>query len=251
MSILQTLQRRLMALGFPLPKFGADGSAGAETVTAVNAALDELEVLRGPAPADEARPFYVGAARKLTSADFARIAAASGIEEAKIRAVAELEAAGSGFHSSGALVCLYEPHIAWRYSAGAVRAALAKEGLAYEKWKAGGYPRSSLARIDRCAEIAGAEVACLATSWGLGQIMGFNHQACGFSSALVMVKAFAESEGNQVEGMIRFIRSNAKMLAALQKADWAGFAALYNGAGYKTNKYDTKLAAAYARYKKG
>ncbi|MDX1070533.1 N-acetylmuramoyl-L-alanine amidase [Sinorhizobium medicae] len=48
---VQSLQRRLIALGFPLPEFGADGDPGGETIAGVNAALDEIEKLRGwPSP---------------------------------------------------------------------------------------------------------------------------------------------------------------------------------------------------------
>ncbi|MQV88440.1 N-acetylmuramoyl-L-alanine amidase [Sinorhizobium medicae] len=48
---VQSLQWRLIALGFPLPEFGADGDPGGETIAAVNAALDEIEKLRGwPSP---------------------------------------------------------------------------------------------------------------------------------------------------------------------------------------------------------
>ncbi|MDX0470271.1 N-acetylmuramoyl-L-alanine amidase [Sinorhizobium meliloti] len=48
---VRSLQRRLIALGFPLPEFGADGDPGGETIAAVNAALDEIEKLRGwPSP---------------------------------------------------------------------------------------------------------------------------------------------------------------------------------------------------------
>ncbi|WP_107342002.1 N-acetylmuramoyl-L-alanine amidase, partial [Agrobacterium pusense] len=48
------IQRRLISLGFPLPRFGADGDPGGETLTAMNGALDELVTLRGgskPPPA--------------------------------------------------------------------------------------------------------------------------------------------------------------------------------------------------------
>ncbi|MFQ6186366.1 N-acetylmuramoyl-L-alanine amidase [Sinorhizobium meliloti] len=44
---VQSLQRRLISLGFPLPKYGMDGDPGSETVAAMNAALDELESRRG------------------------------------------------------------------------------------------------------------------------------------------------------------------------------------------------------------
>ncbi|EUB95869.1 N-acetylmuramoyl-L-alanine amidase family 2 [Rhizobium sp. CF080] len=47
---VQALQRRLIALGYPLPHFGADGDFGSESVTAVNKALDELATLRGVKP---------------------------------------------------------------------------------------------------------------------------------------------------------------------------------------------------------
>jgi hypothetical protein len=50
-TTVQSLQRRLIALGFPLPKYGADGDPGGETIAAVNAALDEIEKLRGVKPA--------------------------------------------------------------------------------------------------------------------------------------------------------------------------------------------------------
>lgn len=50
-TTVQALQRRLMALGFPLPKFGADGDFGNESIEAVHRALDELVTLRGVASA--------------------------------------------------------------------------------------------------------------------------------------------------------------------------------------------------------
>jgi hypothetical protein len=34
----------------------------------------------------------------------------------------------------------------------------------------------------------------------------------------------------------------------LRRHDWVNFARLYNGADYKRNKYDEKLAAAYKKY---
>ncbi len=45
-TTVQALQRRLIALGYPLPHFGADGDFGSESITAVGKALDELVTLR-------------------------------------------------------------------------------------------------------------------------------------------------------------------------------------------------------------
>lgn len=43
---LQKTQKRLLALGFSLPKYGADGDYGKEADDAINAALDQLVTLR-------------------------------------------------------------------------------------------------------------------------------------------------------------------------------------------------------------
>jgi hypothetical protein len=45
-SSLQKTQKRLLALGFSLPKYGADGDYGKEADDAINAALDQLVTLR-------------------------------------------------------------------------------------------------------------------------------------------------------------------------------------------------------------
>lgn len=192
--------------------------------------------------------FYMGTGEKLTDAGYTRTATVSGIDEAKIRAVVEVEARGDGFYSSGAVTCLYEPHIAYKYAPPAVRSKLQKENLAYAKWGAIKYPKSSFARIDRCAEIAGEELAAIATSWGLPQMMGFNHAACGYGTAVDMVKAFARSEENQLDAMMRFIASKPSMAKALRVGDWATFAKDYNGPGFAKNGYHTKLQAAHQRW---
>nr|WP_250809346.1 peptidoglycan recognition family protein [Neorhizobium tomejilense] len=51
-TTVQTLQRRLLALGYSLPHFGADGDFGAESITAMNKALDDLVSLRGVKPSE-------------------------------------------------------------------------------------------------------------------------------------------------------------------------------------------------------
>ncbi|WP_042778299.1 peptidoglycan-binding domain-containing protein [Sinorhizobium fredii] len=73
---VQFLQRRLIALGFPLPKFGADGDPGAETLDAVGKALDELVTLRGgeePAPAPPASTDGIVPAEWMPAAKMERI----------------------------------------------------------------------------------------------------------------------------------------------------------------------------------
>lgn len=47
--------------------------------------------------------------------------------------------------------------------------------------------------------------------------------------------------------MCEFIKRNPIMKNALMNRDWAAFARAYNGPAYAKNRYDQKLAAAYAR----
>ena len=53
MTTVQDLQRRLIALGFPLPKYGPDGGMGVETLAAMNGAIDALVASRAGAEASE------------------------------------------------------------------------------------------------------------------------------------------------------------------------------------------------------
>ena len=90
--------------------------------------------------------------------------------------------------------------------------------------------------------------ALKSASWGLGQIMGFNHVAAGYSTVEKFVIAMHESEGKQIEAMMQFIKHNPQMHLALRSSNFAQFARLYNGPAYRRNAYDTKLAAAYQQY---
>jgi hypothetical protein len=191
--------------------------------------------------------FYVGKINKLTPSDFSRIAKAYDIPESRLRAVAEVEARGSGYDSTGRLIALYECHIAYRYTKGATRDKLVKAGIAYPKWKRD-YPKTSYDRIDLCSSIAGEEVAAMSTSWGLGQCMGFNHSMLGFSDALAMVKWLAISEANQLEGIIKFAKAKG-ILQALKDGKWRVFAQGYNGDGYEANNYHTKLETADRKWR--
>lgn len=202
------------------------------------------------------RPFYMGSYAPLTDSDYRDVARQYGLQEAHIRAIVEIESSGQGSHTSGALVCLYEPHVAWRNTSGETRAALARAGLAYANWKRGQYPRYSFERIDRCVEIvagvrrdyeAGVTIAALATSWGLGQILGENYRLAGFESAGAMVREFSKGEREQLVGMMEFIESKG-ILDDLRELRWVPFAEGYNGARQADHNYSGRLSQAYEKW---
>jgi hypothetical protein len=177
---------------------------------------------------------------KLTDYDIPRVGHMIGVGEDEIHAVLDVESKGYGFDKHG-IIRLFEEHVFFRQLPVAKRQPAINLGLAYPKWRknyANNYNRLKEAyNYDKTAALE-------ATSWGLGQIMGFNHKAAGYDSALEMVLAFAESEGNQLEGMINFI-IHAGLGDELRVHDWEGFARGYNGAGYKSNQYDTRLRQRY------
>lgn len=186
--------------------------------------------------------FYMGEGRRLSEEDFTVLSASHNIPEYLLRAVVQVEAGQKGSHSSGALVFRYELHKAFQYSSGEIRKRLINEGLAHSDYNtalnwshANSYPH-----LEKAATIAGEELACLASSWGMGQIMGFNHRVLGFETALEMVTNFAVSEANQINGMVAFIKGNG-LLDDLLAENWKAFAAGYNGSKYASNEYDIKL----------
>lgn len=95
------------------------------------------------------------------------------------------------------------------------------------------------------ADMFGPEYACRNASWGIGQIMGFNHNLLGYPNARTMVVAFADDEDEQIRAMFGYFEET-NMMPALKTRNWRAIARAYNGAGYERNGYHEKLAAAYA-----
>lgn len=193
---------------------------------------------------------FKGAAKKVEASDWIAAADEAGVTEAHIRTVCEVETAGSGFDRAGRPNILFEPHIFYRQLEGEQRDAAVKAGLAYPKWGSKPYPRTSQGQYDRMAAACQInETAALnSASWGLGQIMGSECEEAGFSTPQEMVKAFCDSEGAQLLGMAKLIK-HRKLDKALLAGNWAAFARSYNGAGYRKNRYDEKLAASYSKWK--
>jgi hypothetical protein len=191
---------------------------------------------------------FKGAALPLADGDVVTIAGYLGCQIATVRAVLAVESAGKGFGSDGRPIILNEPHVFYRELKGAQRELAVEAGLAYPKWGTKPYPASQDARYEWLARAMSInETAALRScSWGLGQLMGFNHKVCGFDTPQDMVEAMCRSEGAQLFAMARFIVSNG-LQDELRRLDWSGFARGYNGSGYAKNAYHTKLAAAYKR----
>jgi hypothetical protein len=178
----------------------------------------------------------------------------SGIEEAALLALIETESAGEvawDVNGKKLPAIRFEGHYFYaRLSGDKLKLAIA-QGLAAKKAGTIANPRSYAARyaLLEKARAIDSNAADESTSWGLGQVMGANWKDLGYNSVSELVKAAQTGEG-QVDMMVRFIKAN-DLLGPLKARDWASVARTYNGPAYTKNKYDTKMAQAYARYSAG
>ncbi|UZW58392.1 N-acetylmuramidase family protein [Lysobacter enzymogenes] len=172
-----------------------------------------------------------------------------GVDEACLKAVAEVESSGGGFMRPPSQLpkVLFEGHVFHRQTQGRFDASHPE--LSYPHWDRSKYSGSVAGewkRLDAaCALDRGAAFA--SASWGAFQIMGFNFAMCGFDDIEAFVVAHKQSAEAQLAAFSSFIRRPG-LLDALRNKDWKGFAAAYNGLGFAKNSYDTKLATAYLRF---
>lgn len=187
----------------------------------------------------------IGTGKKLTDFDIPTIGKTIGVGEDEIHAVMDVETRGGGFDNSKRPKMLFEPHIFYRELSGNQRDMAVRMGLAYPRWKRN-YPKDSYPRLLQAMKI-NLEAALRSASWGLGQVMGFNHQLAGYVSAKAMVASFLNGEKEQLQGMINFIK-NTHLDDELRNHDWRGFARGYNGKQYAKNQYHIKLAKAFKKW---
>ena len=89
--------------------------------------------------------------------------------------------------------------------------------------------------------------AQLSASWGLFQIMGFNHEVCGYPTVDSFVSATNESEKNHLACVVKFITKTPGLLQALKQRDYTRVAQIYNGPSQRG--YDNRLRIADIKYK--
>lgn len=193
---------------------------------------------------------------KLTNEMIKDLANRLGIEPALLKAVQLVEAAGrDGFLADGRPQILFEGHIMYKEfhkkfpDRDLDYLCKSFSMVFYPKWDKSKYfgGLGEYKRLELAKEID-EECALKATSWGMFQIMGFNHNLCGCKDVFDFVHKMSESHEKQLELMYYFM-NNSGCLKELKEKDWAGFAKKYNGPGYAQNAYDQKLRNAYENFK--
>lgn len=185
---------------------------------------------------------FVGRGEPLSPAGLAAALEVLGVPPESLWTVVTVETSGRGFLPDRRPQILFERHEFRRRTGGRFDAS--HPGISGPQ---GGYGAGGAHQHDRLLEAVALhrQAALESTSWGLGQILGYNAALAGYSDAEEMVAAFCEGEDQQLLGMARFLRSS-RLDSALSRGDWTAFARGYNGPGYAANRYDEKLQASHA-----
>lgn len=222
-----TLQKTLTKLGYPLV---ADGKFGPASKAALLKCLTD------------------GADTPLTEADVTDAAKALGVNNAKVWTVYDVEAAASPF-IDGRPAILFEPHIFSRLTGH--KYDISNPKISSTSWNRKLYPGSQTGRWTQLMDATALDVdaGLSSASYGGFQILGMNYKVAGYYSPFEFVYSQSRDVRSQLLAFVNFVVSNG-LAPALRKGDWAAFAKGYNGTAYKANKYDEKLAAAYAKRSK-
>lgn len=192
--------------------------------------------------------------RLLKHVDISAAAEALDVEIGCVLAVNEVESVGHGFLSDGRPKILYERHVMYKRLelTGLNAADLADKFPNIVNQARGGYAGGTAehARLNTAIGIH-PQCAVESASWGLFQIMGYHWEPLGYANADEFVAAMKRSENDHLEAFVRLIKADSALHKALKSRKWAEFARIYNGAAYKENCYDAKLAAAFTRHSSG
>lgn len=169
---------------------------------------------------------------------------------AAIMAVAEVESGRFGaWFPDGAPVILFEPHYFHELTGG--KFDVRYPTLSYPKWGAKPYGANSEQHVKlEAAAKLDREAAMKSASWGLFQLMGANYRRAGHASVQSFVNAMYRDVDEHLRAFVMFILSDEVMADALRNHEWAKFAARYNGSGYATHGYHTRMKEAYERIAK-
>jgi peptidoglycan hydrolase-like protein with peptidoglycan-binding domain len=227
----------------------ADAASGGGIFDAVEAGMNAVTSAvvdtAATAAATTAATAAATVSKILTEADYVAAAALLKCEIAAIKAVAEVESRGAGFLPDGRPKILFERHKFHKFTGGKYDAG--HPGISSKS--PGGYGAAGNHQWDRFNEAFALDpsAAIQSCSWGKFQVMGFNFAVCGFANIDDFRTAMETSEGEHLKAFCNFISGN-NLAGALRNRQWATLASGYNGADYKINQYDTKLAAAYKKY---
>ncbi len=180
------------------------------------------------------------------------------LELAAVKAVNKVESSGKGFLVDGRPKILFEGHVFWkqlqkRNVDPQTLLSTESKDILYQKWSKIHYlgGTGEYTRLEKAARLTDSpqvrEAAYCSASWGSFQIMGYHYSSLGYASIDTWVNKMNEHEREHLKAFGKFLEVN-RLMIHLKNRNWAKFAKGYNGPGYRLNKYDEKLKAAYEQY---
>lgn len=191
---------------------------------------------------------FTGKAAPLSQQGIDSVLGRLGVDAPALWAVLTVETSGCGFLPDRRPKILFERHWFSRLTNG----RFDEQAPDLSNRNAGGYGDGGAFQYERLTRALALdrESALKSTSWGLGQVMGFNAAKVGFASVEALVSASQASEDAQLGAMAGFIERGG-LARHLRNADWVQFAFNYNGQDFQKNRYDKKLTLAHKRYQLG
>ena len=166
---------------------------------------------------------------------------------AELWALLTVETQGCGYLFDRRPVILFERHVFHHQTGGAHD----ESNPSISNPVPGGY-QGGAAEYGRLEEAMGLNehAALNSASWGIGQIMGMNSGIAGFPSVEAMVAAMTDEEDAQLAAIAQCL-IRRRLHTALARHEWEALAKGYNSPNYQENRYDSRLATAYASFSSG
>lgn len=171
-----------------------------------------------------------------------------GVEPAALASFVEVESGGKGFdETTGKIIIQFEPAWFRKKEPYAPSGAWSLNGVEIQA-------REWIAFND--AFKISPDSTMMATSIGLGQVLGLHWKRLGYSSVGAMWDDAKRGEDRQIFQMAEFIRTDRILYDAIKRKDWHTVAIRYNGAGYLKiaetygrEPYNISMRKAYFKYK--
>jgi hypothetical protein len=175
---------------------------------------------------------------KLTTDQIIALAQKHDYDPAMLKAIIAVESGGIGFSKiTGRIIIQFEPLWFKR------ECSEWRQHSANHTWFNNGVGNQDIEwrAFDDAFKID-PDAAMKSTSIGMMQVMGFHYDSLGFKTVGEMWDYAKESEANQVDLAIRFIKSNPKLDQAVKDKNCALIAYYYNGSEYEKYNYDKRLS---------
>ncbi len=190
---------------------------------------------------------FVGEGTRITEKQIFDAARRIGVEPELLLAFTKVESPKGPYLPDGRPTILFEAHVFSRNTKPAHKYDDSHPTISSRTWNAALYGKGGTNQYTRLMKAMALDprAALMACSWGSWQVLGENYEQLGFKTVQDLVLFCVQSEVNQFEVFLRFVKTKKGLLAALQSRDYDEIAYLYNGSGYRKNKYDEKIEAEY------